>query len=35
VMGCHVNQRRTTITGGMCVGLIVALNVLLLCQQFS
>jgi len=34
VMGCHVNQRRTTITGGMCVALIVALNVLLLCQQF-
>jgi len=34
VMGCHVNQRRTTIAGGMCVALIVALNVLLLCQQF-
>jgi len=34
VMGCHVNQRRTTIVGGMCVALIVALNVLLLCQQF-
>jgi len=34
VMGCHVNQRRTTIAGGICVALIVALNVLLLCQQF-
>ena len=30
VMGCHVNQRRTTITGGMCVAVIIALNVLLL-----
>jgi len=34
VMGCHVNKRRTTIAGGICVALIVALNVLLLCQQF-
>ena len=34
VMGCHVNQRRTTIAGGMCVAVIIALNVLLLCQQF-
>ena len=34
VMGCHVNQRRTTITGGMCVAVIIALNVLLLWQQF-
>jgi manganese transport protein len=34
VMGCHVNQRRTTITGGLCVTVIIALNVLLLCQQF-
>ena len=30
VMACHVNQRRTTITGGMCVAVIIALNVLLL-----
>jgi manganese transport protein len=35
VMGCHVNQRRTAIAGGMCVAVIVALNVLLLCQQFG
>ena len=34
VMGCHVNQRRTIIAGGMCVAVIIALNVLLLCQQF-
>jgi manganese transport protein len=34
VMGCHVNQRRTTIAGGMCVAVIIALNVLVLCQQF-
>jgi manganese transport protein len=34
VMGCHVNQRRTIITGGMCVAVIAALNVLLLGQQF-
>jgi manganese transport protein len=34
VMGCHVNQRRTTITGGMCAAAIVALNILLLYQQF-
>jgi manganese transport protein len=34
VMGGHVNQRRTAITGGMCVAVIIALNVLLLCQQF-
>jgi manganese transport protein len=34
VMGCHVNQRRTAITGGMCVAVIIALNVLLLGQQF-
>jgi manganese transport protein len=33
VMGCHVNQRRTTIAGGMCVAVIIALNVLLLWQQ--
>jgi manganese transport protein len=30
VMGCHVNQRRTTVTGGLCVAVIIALNVLLL-----
>jgi len=34
VMGCHVNQRRTTIAGGVCVAVIIALNVLVLCQQF-
>jgi manganese transport protein len=34
VMGRHVNQRRTAIAGGMCVAVIVALNVMLLCQQF-
>jgi manganese transport protein len=34
VMGRHVNQRRTTITGGVCAGVITALNILLLCQQF-
>jgi manganese transport protein len=33
-MGCHVNQRSTTIMGGMCMAVIIALNVLLLCQQF-
>ena len=32
VMGAHVNQRRTIIAGGMCVAVIIALNVLLLCQ---
>jgi manganese transport protein len=35
VMGCHVNQRRTTISGGMCVAVIIALNILLLGQQFG
>jgi manganese transport protein len=30
VMGCHVNQLRTTVTGGMCVAVIIALNILLL-----
>jgi manganese transport protein len=35
VMGRHVNQRRTTIAGGMCVAVIIALNILLLCQQFG
>jgi manganese transport protein len=34
VMGCHVDQRRTIIAGGVCVAVIIALNVLLLCQQF-
>jgi Mn2+/Fe2+ NRAMP family transporter len=33
-MGCHVNQRCTVIAGGICVAVIIALNVLLLCQQF-
>jgi manganese transport protein len=35
VMGRHVNQRRTIIAGGACVAVIVALNVMLLCQQFG
>jgi manganese transport protein len=34
VLGRHVNQRRTIIAGGACVAVIVALNVMLLCQQF-
>jgi manganese transport protein len=34
VMGRHVNQRRTTIAGSICVAVITALNVLLLCQHF-
>jgi manganese transport protein len=34
VMGCHVNQRRTIIAGGICVAVIIALNILLLWQQF-
>jgi manganese transport protein len=34
VMGRHVNQRPTIIAGGACVAVIIALNVLLLCQQF-
>jgi len=34
VMGCHVNQRLTTIAGGVCVAVIIALNLLLLGQQF-
>jgi manganese transport protein len=34
VMGCHVSQRHTIIAGGACVAVIIALNVLLLCQQF-
>jgi manganese transport protein len=34
VMGAHVNQRRTIIAGGMCVAVIIALNILLLGQQF-
>jgi Mn2+/Fe2+ NRAMP family transporter len=33
-MGCHVNQRRTIIAGGICVAVIIALNILLLWQQF-
>jgi Mn2+/Fe2+ NRAMP family transporter len=33
VMGAHVNQRRTIIAGGMCVAVIIALNILLLGQQ--
>jgi manganese transport protein len=34
VMGRHVNQRRTTIAGSICVAVITARNVLLLCQHF-
>ena len=34
VMGVHVNQRLTIIAGATCVAVIVALNVLLLWQQF-
>jgi manganese transport protein len=34
VMGRHVNRRHTMIAGGACVAVIIALNVLLLCQQF-
>jgi manganese transport protein len=34
VMGVHVNRRLTVIAGGACVAVIVALNVLLLWQQF-
>ena len=34
VMGIHVNQRGTTIAGGACVAVIIALKVLLLWQQF-
>jgi manganese transport protein len=35
VMGCHVNRRPTIITGSMCVAVIIALNLLLLWQQFG
>ena len=35
VMGRHVNQRGTIIAGGMCVAVIIVLNVLLLFQQFG
>jgi manganese transport protein len=34
VMGAHVNQRRTIAAGGACVAVIVALNIVLLWQQF-
>jgi manganese transport protein len=34
VMGRHVNQRRTIIAGGLCVAVIIALNIVLLWQQF-
>jgi hypothetical protein len=34
VMGPHDNQRRTIIAGGLCVAVIVALNMLLLGRQF-
>ena len=35
VMGAHVNRRPTIIAGGACVVVIVALNLLLLWQQFG
>jgi manganese transport protein len=35
VMGAHVNRRLTIIAGGTCVAVIVALNLLLLWQQFG
>jgi manganese transport protein len=35
VMGAHVNRRLTIIAGGACVAVIVALNLLLLWQQFG
>jgi len=34
VMGRHVNQRHTMIAGAMCAAVIMALDVMLLCQQF-
>jgi len=34
VMGRHVNQRHTMIAGAMCAAVIIALDVMLLCQQF-
>lgn len=35
VMGRHVNRRRTVICAIACVAVIIALNVLILCQQFA
>src|ERR1700733_3839606 len=35
VMGRHVNRRRTVTCAVACVGVIIALNVLILCQQFA
>jgi manganese transport protein len=35
IMGAHVNRRRTTIGAGACVALIIALNGLILVQQFT
>ena len=35
VMGCHVNRRPTIIAGSLCVAVIIALNLLLLWQQFG
>jgi manganese transport protein len=34
VMGRHVNRRATMIAGAACATVIIALNVLLLSQQF-
>jgi manganese transport protein len=34
VMGGHVNRRHTTIAAWACAAVIIALNVLMLCQQF-
>jgi len=35
IMGVHVNRRRTTICAGACVAVIIALNGLILFQQFA
>jgi manganese transport protein len=35
VMGGHVNRRATTISAWACAAVIIALNVLMLCQQFA
>jgi Mn2+/Fe2+ NRAMP family transporter len=35
VMGAHVNRRRTTICACACVAVIIALNALILVQQFA
>jgi manganese transport protein len=35
IMGSHVNRRRTTICACACVAVIIALNALVLFQQFA